>query len=153
MLSIGATANNHSVNEDATAFSKWNFGLIDRFQQTITDGTPDGCRVMECTEEEDLKGNKKTVAKVKLTPWLGLYVNMITTTALFKIKFSSWNKSRQDEQERLNKLVINYIIYNTLYVFSCGNYLKAYISLKPLHLFAIEHYNSRYNYNAIVFSP
>lgn len=118
MLSIGATANNNSVNEDATAFSKWNFGLIDRFQQTITDGTPDGCRVMECTEEEDLKGNKKTVAKVKLTPWLGLYVNMITTTALFKIKFSSWNKSRQDEQERLNKLVTN---YNT----TLKNYLNA----------------------------
>ena len=32
MLSIGAAASNTSINEDATTFSKWNKGIIDRFQ-------------------------------------------------------------------------------------------------------------------------
>ena len=35
-ISIGATASGHTVGEDATAFSKWNNGLVDRFQRTIT---------------------------------------------------------------------------------------------------------------------
>ena len=34
-ISIGATASGTTVGEDATAFSKWNNGLVDRFQQTI----------------------------------------------------------------------------------------------------------------------
>jgi hypothetical protein len=34
-LTIGATANGQVVGEDATAFSKWNRGLIDRFNQKV----------------------------------------------------------------------------------------------------------------------
>ena len=36
-LSIGATARGVAVGEDATGFSNWNRGLVDRFQQTIED--------------------------------------------------------------------------------------------------------------------
>lgn len=43
MLTIGATANNTIVNENATAFSKWNEGLIDRFKQEGIDGSANNC--------------------------------------------------------------------------------------------------------------
>ena len=43
MLTIGATANNSVVNEDATIFSKWNRGLQDRFQQKAVNGRPESC--------------------------------------------------------------------------------------------------------------
>jgi len=36
-LSIGATANGVALGQDATGLSKWNSGLVDRFQQTIED--------------------------------------------------------------------------------------------------------------------
>jgi len=42
-LAIGATANNATINEESTAFSVWNRGLLDRFQQNATTGVPDGC--------------------------------------------------------------------------------------------------------------
>lgn len=35
MVTIGATANGVVVGEDATAFSKWNTGLVDRFNQEV----------------------------------------------------------------------------------------------------------------------
>ena len=35
MISIGATAQGTSLGEDATAFSKWNDGLVDRFQVKV----------------------------------------------------------------------------------------------------------------------
>ena len=44
MLSIGAAANGDAVNEDATAFEKWNSGLNDRFNKTLTYGLPKGCK-------------------------------------------------------------------------------------------------------------
>ena len=56
MLTIGASADNKSVNEDATAFSKWNSGLMDRFNQSATDGTPDKCSVKDT--ETDPKSDK-----------------------------------------------------------------------------------------------
>jgi hypothetical protein len=42
-ISIGATANNDVINEDATIFSKWNKGLTDRYQQDLFDKMPNGC--------------------------------------------------------------------------------------------------------------
>lgn len=33
MITVGSTANGYVVGEDATAFSKWNTGIIDRFKQ------------------------------------------------------------------------------------------------------------------------
>ena len=44
MLSIGAAANGDAVNDDATAFEKWNSGLTDRFNKTLTQGLPKGCK-------------------------------------------------------------------------------------------------------------
>ena len=38
MTTIGATAQNNVVGEDATSFSKWNIGIIDRFKNKITTG-------------------------------------------------------------------------------------------------------------------
>ncbi|MDB4452896.1 hypothetical protein N9145_01810 [bacterium] len=64
MLTIGASADNKSVNEDATAFSKWNSGLMDRFNQSATDGTPDKCSV------KDTKTNPKSGKPLNKTlPW------------------------------------------------------------------------------------
>ena len=40
-LSIGAAATNRNVTEDATAFSKWNFGLEDRFQKLLNSVKPE----------------------------------------------------------------------------------------------------------------
>lgn len=41
MLSIGATANGYVVGEEATAFSKWNFGMKDRYYEEIVDAEYD----------------------------------------------------------------------------------------------------------------
>lgn len=41
MLSIGATANGYVVGEEATAFSKWNFGMTDRYYEEIVDAEYD----------------------------------------------------------------------------------------------------------------
>jgi hypothetical protein len=48
-VTIGATANNRVVGEDATAFSKWNFGLNDRYNKQIEDPNK---------QIEDLENNK-----------------------------------------------------------------------------------------------
>ena len=41
MLSIGATANGYVVGEEATALSKWNYGLEDRYYEEIVDAEYD----------------------------------------------------------------------------------------------------------------
>jgi hypothetical protein len=114
MLSIGATANNNSLNEDATAFSKWNMGLIDRFQQKITDGTPDGCKVEECVEEED---QIVTLVIEKPLSWFE--------------RLNEWEKLRQQnlvkEQERSDNIAKNY--NNTL-----ENYFNASFADEYKHL-------------------
>lgn len=46
-ISIGATANNRSVNEDATAYSRWSIGLEDRFQRRKEDGAPNNSKCQE----------------------------------------------------------------------------------------------------------
>ena len=51
-ISIGATASGTTVGEDATAFSKWNNGLVDRFQQTIT--TPETTTTPTATKTTDV---------------------------------------------------------------------------------------------------
>lgn len=56
-LSIGAAAANQNVTEDATAFSKWNWGLEDRFQKLLTS-----------VKNEDTCGGKKRreeIAKIE----------------------------------------------------------------------------------------
>ena len=52
MLSIGAAANGEAVNDDATAFEKWNSGLTDRFNKTLTQGLPKGCKKESKKEEK-----------------------------------------------------------------------------------------------------
>jgi len=37
-ISIGASANNETVAEEATSFQKWNIGLLDRFKEKSKDG-------------------------------------------------------------------------------------------------------------------
>ena len=61
MLSIGASANSAAVNDDATAFEKWNIGLNDRFNKTLTQGLPDGCTNKE--KDKDPNTKKKKVEK------------------------------------------------------------------------------------------
>jgi hypothetical protein len=51
-ISIGATAAGHTVGEDATAFSKWNSGLKDRFQIEITTPSTTGKPTISLTNEE-----------------------------------------------------------------------------------------------------
>ena len=114
-LTIGATANNTTVNEDATAFSKWNSGLVDRFQQIITDGTPDKCRVDNC---EDSKDGQKAKINPKYTPWLSTYIFVVNKLSIFSIKYSTWSKNRAEKEKKRKSLITDY--NNTL-----DNYLKA----------------------------
>ena len=39
MITIGATADGYVVGEEATAFSKWNTGIVDRFKEEISTPT------------------------------------------------------------------------------------------------------------------
>ena len=111
-ISIGATANSNVVNEDATAFSKWNDGLIDRFNQSSVIGTPDACVVKKpsFTPEE-----KPTPKEFSWDIFLALYA---PTLLYLKGSISSWlanNKERGEKYSKLRKEWNN----------SLDNYLKA----------------------------
>tara|TARA_B110000211_G_scaffold214970_1_gene256819 strand:+ start:40 stop:1380 length:1341 start_codon:yes stop_codon:yes gene_type:complete len=99
MLTIGATANNKSVNEDATAFSKWNSGLMDRFNQSATDGTPDKCSVTE-TETDPETGKPKR----KILPWLVIWKASVknlylgTSLALGNLDIIAENASNENKE-------------------------------------------------------
>ena len=105
MLTIGASANNKSVNEDATAFSKWNAGLMDRFNQSMTDGTPDKCSVKDT--ETDSKTNKpKTKPLSWETIWEIAKENLYTGTALALGKLDEAiqkSSKRNNEFEKLKQ--------------------------------------------------
>lgn len=65
MTTIGATANNSVVGEDATSFSKWNVGIIDRFKRTLTTGTgPNSNR----RKVEQVKDNYYKLISQGITP-------------------------------------------------------------------------------------
>ncbi len=99
MLTIGATANNNSVNEDATAFSKWNSGLKDRFNQTSTDGTPDSCVVTVPGE------TPKDKPKEKPTSWEIFWDNTIGGVIKYISEgFSSWVESMDERRSKYEKL-------------------------------------------------
>ena len=61
MITIGATANGAIPGAEATAFSKWNIGISDRFKTQIVDGESEG--------EETLEDQNKAV--------LQSYLNMV----------------------------------------------------------------------------
>jgi hypothetical protein len=98
-LSIGATANNNVVNEDATAFSKWNSGLMDRFNQTSTDGTPDSCSVTVPGKTTKEKPTKKPF------DWESFW--LVVTNVVYPIvgKFSSWVKGRKERNKKYQDLL------------------------------------------------
>ena len=52
MITIGATAGGNSPGEEATAFSKWNIGIVDRFNPEIID--PNGAAATPPTPTEKL---------------------------------------------------------------------------------------------------
>jgi hypothetical protein len=53
MITIGATAGGNSPGEEATAFSKWNIGIVDRFNPEIID--PNGAATTPPTPTEKLR--------------------------------------------------------------------------------------------------
>lgn len=54
IISIGATAAGHVVNEDATAFSKWNIGIKDRFRTDVATGY-DNTQIIQDQQEKERK--------------------------------------------------------------------------------------------------
>jgi hypothetical protein len=65
-ISIGATASGHTVGEDATAFSKWNNGLVDRFQRTITTPTTTTIPTSNATTDEEETTQEKEIDSTKV---------------------------------------------------------------------------------------
>jgi len=55
-IAIGAQANNKVVGEDATAFSKWSFGLVDRIYPEKVDSRAKASTVEVDYEKEELEG-------------------------------------------------------------------------------------------------
>ena len=55
-IAIGAQANNKVVGEDATVFSKWNFGLVDRIYPEKVDSRAKDSTVEVDYEKEELEG-------------------------------------------------------------------------------------------------
>jgi hypothetical protein len=99
MLTIGATADNNSVNEDATAFSKWNLGLRDRFNRIATDGTPRGCVITIPGE------TPKDKPKEKPTSWEIFWDNTIGGVIKYISEgFSSWVESMDERRSKYEKL-------------------------------------------------
>ena len=97
-ISIGATANNNVVNEDATAFSKWNSGLVDRFNQASVVGTPDACEVKKPSFTPTEKPKKKEF------DWDAFFRVYAPNLYAFVGKIISWNTSRRERFEQYRKL-------------------------------------------------
>lgn len=97
-ISIGATANNNVANEDATAFSKWNNGLIDRFNQSSVIGTPDACIVKKPSFTPEEK------PKEKKFDWDLFFKVYAPKLYAFAGKITSWNTSRKEKLENYKKL-------------------------------------------------
>jgi hypothetical protein len=97
-ISIGATANNNVANEDATAFSKWNNGLIDRFNQSSTIGTPDACVVKKPSFTPTEK------PKPKDFPWEVFFA--VATPGLYNLanSISGWFSNNKEKNENNKKL-------------------------------------------------
>ena len=55
MITIGSTAAGYSKGMEATAFSKWNKGIVDRFKQTIT--SPPSSASSSLTPQEEIENN------------------------------------------------------------------------------------------------
>ena len=58
MLSIGATANGYVIGEDSTAFSKWNYGIDDRYYQNYVDGDGENFNSKEVQERNEKEGDQ-----------------------------------------------------------------------------------------------
>lgn len=97
-ISIGATANNNVANEDATAFSKWNSGLIDRFNQSSVIGTPDACVVKKPSFTPEEKPKEKGF------DWDLFFKVYAPKLYAFVGKMVSWNTSRNEKLENYKKL-------------------------------------------------
>ena len=97
-ISIGATANNNVANEDATAFSKWNSGLIDRFNQSSVIGTPDACVVKKPSFTPEEKPKEKGF------DWDLFFKVYAPKLYTFVGKMVSWNTSRNERLENYKKL-------------------------------------------------
>ena len=86
MTTIGATAAGKVVGEDATAFSKWNTGIIDRFKKTISTGKS------EKILKEDIK---KPINKVLFN-----YYNLLSQgNSNFSNEFTALGLNRQYKSE------------------------------------------------------
>jgi len=68
IIAIGASSNNEPVGEDATAFSKWNLGLEDRFNKKIfTPDSPDLSSKNKDKDKDNLsKQQKRNLKKEQL---------------------------------------------------------------------------------------
>lgn len=75
MLSIGATANGYVVGEEATAFSKWNFGITDRYYEEIVDAEYD-----ETIETEISETLKKENEEIQRTYAYMIFFNFESST-------------------------------------------------------------------------
>jgi hypothetical protein len=75
MVTVGATAGGYVKGTEATAFSRWNVGLIDRFKEEFTPGNINSSP-SPGSDEAVVNYNKKMLAVPKITQFYGFSGNI-----------------------------------------------------------------------------
>jgi predicted chitinase len=75
MITVGATAGGYVKGTEATAFSRWNVGLTDRFQEEYTPGNINSSPTSG-SDEAVVNYNKKMLAVPKITQFYGFSGNI-----------------------------------------------------------------------------
>ena len=75
MITVGATAGGYVKGTEATAFSRWNAGLSDRFNKELLPGNVNSTP-SSGVDEAIVNYNKKMIAQTKFTPFYGFSGNL-----------------------------------------------------------------------------
>lgn len=85
MVTVGATAEGYVKGVEATAFSKWNVGLTDRFKEKFIPGNPESQNREGEIDEAVINYTEKFLAPKKFTSCYGFSGNLMSSSPNLKI--------------------------------------------------------------------
>jgi len=85
MVTVGATAGGYVKGTEATAFSKWNIGLTDRFKEKFIPGNPSSQKKEGEIDEAIINYTKKFLSPNKFTSCYGFSGNLKESSSKLKI--------------------------------------------------------------------
>lgn len=85
MITVGATAGGYVKGTEATAFSKWNVGLTDRFKENFIPGNLNSQTTTSSIDEAVINYNEKYISTAKSTACYGFSGYLINPSPKLKI--------------------------------------------------------------------